>query len=400
MESEPVDLKAHVKRWVVRRPGEDALEQAVGQIAERPLDRSRPLWEAWVVEGLSEGRIALVTKVHHAVLDGVSGAAMLLHLFDGPTAGADVGPPSETVPSPLDWVLNAGARGPERARKLAHAATVVGASLVRVARRRLEQGGDAGGITAPQTSLNRAISKGRSVAYARTSLEQVATIRAAFGGTVNDVVLAAVTAALRDYLIEGDELPDRSLVAAMPISTRDAADAPGGNRISAVTASLPVHIDEPLHRYWEVCRAANDAKRFHRVLGGDTLECAAECVSGSVLGAALRLYSGLGLADLHAPVHNVVISNVPGPPMKLSMGGAPVEAVNPHGPLMDGAGLNVTVMSYAGSIDVGVLACRATVPQVRFLAAAIAGAIEDLAKLAERELATREQEIELLQAVG
>jgi WS/DGAT/MGAT family acyltransferase len=408
VEDPDLDARDHVIRLAIPKPVRpDELEAAVARIARRPLDRSKPLWEAWVIEGLEDGRIALVTKVHHAVLDGVSGAALLLHLFDPVAEGSestvalrDGSPPAPALPSRLARVARAAERTPERARRLAEASRCVGRGLARIARDRLADAispREGSGLAAPRTSINGAISDERTVAYARTRLEPVARIREAFGGTVNDVVLAACTSALREQLLERGELPEAPLVAAIPVSTRRPCDAPGGNRISAMLADLPVHVEEPLHRYFEVCRAARQAKRSHRRLGHETLDAAAELCAGPLLGAALQLYSRLGVASLHPPIHNVVISNVPGPPVRLSLAGAAVEAVHPHGPVMDGTGLNITVMSYAGSLDVGILACRRAVPRAQPLADRVAAAVDELARLAEVELGIDQP---LLRAVG
>ncbi len=403
------DLRDHVMQVVVPSPGtREHLERVVARIAERPLDRSRPLWELWVVEGLEDDRMAIVTKAHHAALDGVSGAALLLHLFDRPEAIEPL--PSaqawqgEREPTPAELLSRAAGRLRERGAHLGDAARCAGGSLARILRSRIEAAApvrDAAlPFTAPTTSWNRPLSTRRSVAYTRTPLDQVATIRAAFGGTINDVVLAACTAALRDYLIEHDELPDGPLVASIPISTRSFDDGPGGNHISAMLAALPVHIDEPMHRYWEVCRSARDAKRFHGLLGDRAIAAFAELSPGPLVGSALRLYSRWKLASLHRPLHNLVISNVPGPGVRLALAGAPVEALHPHGPLMEGAGLNITVMSYAGSLDIGVLACRESLPQIGLLANGIATAIEALAKQADEDLSEHAAKSVRLRAVG
>jgi diacylglycerol O-acyltransferase len=391
------DVLDHVMRTVAQAPGGSAeLERSVARIAERPLERTRPLWELWVVEGLSDGRVALVTKVHHALLDGVSGAALLLHLFDRPfEPGVELEADpwqGEAEPSPLEMISRAAGRLVSRTTRAASAAREAGGSIARLVGAGLSAGApvrDAAlPFTAPATSFNRALSSRRSIAYARTPLDRIATIREAFGGTLNDVVLTACTTALREYLIARDELPDAPLVASIPISTRELDDEPGGNRVSAMLTELPVHIDETMHRYGEVCRSAQSAKHFHSLLGNHTVEALAEITPGALVGGALRLYSRWRLASLHRPLHNLIISNVPGPPIPLSFEGAPVEALHPHGPLMEGAGLNITVMSYAGSLDVGVLACRESVPEVGLLATAVARAVDDLAELAEHELAT------------
>lgn len=407
IEDGEIDVEAHVLR--VRATGRpDELPQLAARIAELPLDRSKPLWEVWVIEGLADGRMAIVTKVHHAAIDGVSAAAMLLHLFDRELeAGVDPAPAAaetEGVPSPQDLLERAVRRAPERSGDWIRALAGASAGLGRLARARIEDAAPvrdaAKPLAAPPTSFNRAISHERSIAYASVRLEVFKTIREAFGGTINDVVLAACTAALREYLLERDELPETPLVATIPISTRGFEHAAGGNRISVLFAELPVHLDEPVHRLWEVCRGSRNAKRFHRLLGNETVAALAELCPGPVVGASLRLYSRLGLASLHRPIHNLVISNVPGPPMRLSLDGAPVLAVHPHGPLMEGAGLNITVISYAGSLDIGILACRRSVQHVDVLARSIASAIRTLCDEAAKELAARRAEVVPLRATG
>ena len=165
-------------------------------------------------------------------------------------------------------------------------------------------------------------------------------------------------------------------------------------------AELPVHIDEPLHRYAEVCRSARNGKRFHHLLGDDTVAALASLSPTRLVGSAFRLYSRLGLASLHRPFHNLVISNVPGPPVELTLHGAPLQSVHPHGPLMEGAGVNITLISYAGSLDIGVLACRDSVPHVESLALGIAAGIEGLYKQAAREPAPSRDKIVPLRAAG
>lgn len=391
IEDPDFDAADHVRHTLAPQPGGPAaLHGVVARIAARPLDRSRPLWELWVVEGLQGDRFALVIKAHHAALDGVSGAALLLHLFDRPETVAPEPWAGERPPTPGELLTGAATRLGARGLELATAARAAGSGFARVLRSRVSDAAPvrdaAVPFAAPATSFNRAISARRAVAYARTPLDPVATIREAFGGTINDVVLAACTSALRDYLIERNELPTRPLVAAVPVSTRDTRHEPGGNHISAMLVELPVQVDDALYRYWQGCRAARNAKRLHGHLGNDTLGALAELAPGPLVGRALRLYSQLGLAAYHRPFHNLVISNVPGPPVPLALGGARVEALHPHGPVMEGAGLNITVMSYAGSLDVGILACRDAVPEVDELARGVAGAVESLRKRAEAEL--------------
>jgi WS/DGAT/MGAT family acyltransferase len=240
---------------------------------------------------------------------------------------------------------------------------------------------------APESPFNGPLSTRRTIAYARTPLDSVQRVRGAFGGTINDVVLAACTRALQGELIERGALPDEPLVAAVPVSTRQ-ADEPAdcGNRISAFLTQLPVQLEDPLHQLSEVSRAARRAKRFHAAMGNRTLGALAELATPGLTRRAFELYGRWKLAASHRPLFNLVISNVPGPPVPLALCGLPVRGLHPHGPLMEGAGLNITVLSYAGSIDIGVLACAERVPEAHRLADRVAGALEELAKLADASL--------------
>ncbi len=389
-------LERHVRRVRAPAPGtRTELAELVARAAATRLDRSRPLWELWVVEGLEDDRIALLIRAHHAALDGVSGAAMLLHLFDrgeaAPTS-ADRDTDSwhpDPEPSTAALVARALRRTPERWSERARAAWAGGRSLAGLFRSELGpeplSRRTALPFAAAATRFNGSLSGRRGVAYARAALADVRSIRVAFGGTTNDVVMAACTASLRALLIERGEMPEAPLVAAVPISTRDASCEPGGNHLSAMLVELPVHLPDPVHQLAEVSRSASAAKRLQGVLGARTLQTLLEAGPAPLLAGALQLYARWKLAALHRPLYNVLLSNVPGPPVPLSLLGAQVEALYPHGPLIEGAGLNLTVMSYAGSIDVGVLACERAVPDPDALASGVAAGIEALAKIARRE---------------
>jgi diacylglycerol O-acyltransferase len=387
-------LKDHLLRVIAAPPGtRRELAEVVGRAAATRLDRSRPLWEMWIVEGLESNRIALIIKVHHAALDGVSGASMLLHLFDCV---------SDDAPIPLQLPAAASAeetsqvrllertlrRLPERSQSWLDGVRNTGQSIARIARQRLEQEDDefstSWPLGAPQTRFNGAVSNRRSVAYARAAKKDVRAIRAALLGTLNDVVMAACTTSLRSYLGVRSELPDEPLVASVPVSTRQITDAPGGNRISAMLVALPVHLDDPLKRFSWLRQASNLSKGAHARLGPDTIGSLAEFPPPAFTWAAAQLYTRWQLAARHRPIQNLMISNVPGPPVELSMCGARVESIHPHGPLLEGAGLNITVLSYDSHIDVGVLACGKAEPEVDELADGVAVGIEELTKLVQR----------------
>ncbi len=396
IEAQGLDLRAHVTRARVPDPeAEGALEEVVAGLARQRLDRSRPLWQITLVEGLSEERSALVVKAHHAALDGVSGAALLLHLFDRPGEESAASAPIDAwapEPEPSAAALLGHALGQlrDRPRVWWQATRRTSRSAAELARARL---GDVAlrevalPFQAPDSPFNGPLSARRSVGYARSSLESARSVRAAVGGTVNDVVLAACTRALRAELIERGARPERPLVAAVPVSTRRPEDpADCGNRISAFLTRLPVQLEDPLHQLSEVARATRGAKQLHGVFGAETLASLAELSAPLLAQRAVRLYTRWGLAASHRPLFNLVISNLCGPPGSLTLLGRPVRALHPHGPLMEGVGLNVTVMSYAGAIDVGVLACRERVPGAQRLAGRVAEALEELARLAEASL--------------
>jgi diacylglycerol O-acyltransferase len=384
------DVRNHVLRVMAPSPGgRRELAQLVARTAAEPLDRREPLWQLWLVEGLEDDRTALILKAHHAVMDGVSGAGLIVQLFDGAeqfaTAGAD--PLLDTRADLPQLARHALERVPERISDQASALREVGSALIRFATNRSDEEEafpEGSSYTAPESPFNASLSPRRSVGYARNSLDAVKRIRESLGGTINDVVLAACTEALRNYLAASDQLPDRALVAGVPVSTRDfERDGLGGNRVSAMRVELPVHIEDPIERYEAVRLNARTAKRLHAVLGARTVESLAELMSPALTRAAIGLYSRLGLAELHPPFVNLAISNVAGPQVALSMCGSPLESIHPHGPLMEGVALNITVTSYAGSLGIGVLGCKRAVPHAEELADGIADAIERLAKDAE-----------------
>jgi WS/DGAT/MGAT family acyltransferase len=391
IEDPDFDVREHVTRLTAPEPGDDAaLARVVGQLARRRLDRARPLWEMVLVDGLAGRRSALVVRAHHAALDGVSGAAMLLHFFDRPDGdepgeAGDAAWSPESEPSAAE-LLGRGIGGlRERPRLWTEVLRRAGRSATDLTRAHWAPDApirDAAlPFQAPSTPWNGALSTRRSIAYARTPLESVQRIRGAFGGTVNDVVLSACTRALQGDLFERGAPPDA------PVSTRgfdDPADC--GNRISAFLTQLPVHLEDPLHQLSEVSRSARRAKRLHAALGPRTLGTLAELASPAIVGRAFDLYSRWKLASSHRPLFNLVVSNVPGPPVALALFGHVVRSLHPHGPLMEGAGLNITVMSYAGSVDIGVLACAERVPEAGRIADGVAGALGEMAKLAEASL--------------
>ena len=253
-----------------------------------------------------------------------------------------------------------------------------------VVRRRRDPATAVGGtpLTAPRTRFNGAITARRSVAFARVPLADVKAIRKAMGVTVNDVVLALCGGTLRRYLSRHEELPAQPLVAVCPISVRDVTPAtkPSSNRVSAMFTSLATDVADPLERLRAIQSVTSGAKEEHNAIGADMLQNWAEFAAPTMFSLAARLYTRMRLAERHRPVHNLVISNVPGPPFPLYLAGAELKAAYPMGPVFEGAGLNITVISYMGSLDFGFNAAANAVPDLWDLASCVEPAFEELSR--------------------
>ena len=383
IEDPQFDLDAHLHRRALPEPGRlDQLEELVGDLAGRPLDRSRPLWDLHVVEGLADGRIALVTRIHHAAIDGVSGAELMAGLFDLTPEIAPVPPPEtpwEPEPVPSEAALLAGAVG-EGARsplRIASALTRSARGLVAragrpTAARRVRP------FSAPRTSFTGAITARRSVAFGRTSLADVKDVGGAAGSTVNDVLLAATASSLRAYLAAREGVPDGPLVAAMPISARGAGEVELGVQVSVMLVPLPVQLEDPVAQLRDITAHTTELKADRAAAGGDSFGDWAELTPPALLSGVARLYSGARLADRHPPIHNLVVSSIPGPPVPLYIAGATLEATYPMGPLIEGSGLNVTVLTNLGNVDVGIIACPDLVPDVADLARGFEAGVAEL----------------------
>jgi diacylglycerol O-acyltransferase / wax synthase len=399
VEDPDLDLDYHIQRHVLPPPGGPReLTELTGAIVGVPLDRSRPLWEVHVVEGLHDGNVALIGKIHHAAVDGVSGAELFVHLFDlTPQGGAD--DVQVVSASPAD---HAAALEPARPERIPSDIELVGHALLSQVRRSIGLPALVGRtvltatrlvnrhrdpatvvgavpLRAPRTPWSAAITPHRSVAFARVRLEDITRVRSAFGVKVNDVVLAVVSGATRRYLAEREALPDEPLVGMCPISVR-AEDEAGrvDNRVSAMFVHLRTDIDDVATRLRAIARTTRGAKDDHNAIGAKFLQSWAEHAAPSTFALAARLYSQLDVADRHRPIYNVVVSNVPGPDFPLYLDGAELVATYPMGPVMEGAGLNVTVLSYMGNVDIGLLAGAELVPDVWDLAHHVDEAMAEL----------------------
>jgi WS/DGAT/MGAT family acyltransferase len=373
-----------------------ALSEVVGDIASRPLDRSRPLWEMWIVEGLEDGRIAAVTKMHHSTIDGASGADLMVHLLDLTPEVAEKPPPEKEFTGeakPSDMRLLGGAlvdqvKNPVRlVRQMAKSAGNAVQTITA-----LRKGSDGPGVApfqAPRMAFSGALTPHRSVAFGKGSLEDLKEIKKAFGGKVNDVVLAIATYALRKYLLARDELPKKPLVASCPISVRAEGDErDSANQVSSMFVPLPVQIEDPAEQLETIIRSTKRSKELAKAIGVESLMDWTEFLSPRLFTMGMRLYSQMKLADYHPPTHNVIVSNVPGPPIPLYVAGARVEAIYPLGPLVPGAGINITVLSNMGNVDFGLIAGREAVPDLWQIADAMSEAVQVLMKAAQDRTAT------------
>ncbi len=387
VEDPSFDIDHHIRRIGAPAPGgRRELGEMAAQIASVPLDRSRPLWEMWVVEGLKQDRIAIVSKVHHCAIDGASGAELMVHLFDLDPADSVAGPPpelpSERVPNDAELVAHALTSRARSALGLGNLLNQTAQSVGRVIKGRRNPDGPVGAVplTAPRVPWNGPTSGRRDVAFARVPLATVKELKTAFGCTVNDVVLALCAGTLRRYLDQHDALPPDPLVAVCPVSVRagDGTDTPGSNKVSALFTSLATQLDDPVERLEAIRTTTRGAKEEHNAIGATMLQDWAEFAGPNVFNLASRLYSSMNLANVHRPVHNLIVSNVPGPPFPLYFAGAEAVAAYPMGPVMEGCGLNVTVFSYIDSVDIGFMVDRELVPDVWDLAQAVEPALDEL----------------------
>lgn len=397
------DIDFHVRHHAVPPPGSpEQLAEAVSRIIARPLDRTRPLWELYVIEGVDNGRlIAQLTKVHHAAIDGAAGAIMLAALLDIDPAARPTGKQVQWEPEEVptdEELLRVTAREylrrPEKfirlsvrtARELA-ASTRSGGMLAladliaqpmpgavgRVMRNRLRanRGTDVDRppalppTQAPRTPWNRPITPHRRFAYTSIPLDHAKEVRRAFGCTFNDVVMALCSGTLRRYLLLHDCLPDESLVAMVPVSVRSGdEDDSFQNRVSALFSDLATNEADPTARLRRVQQAMNAAKEQFAAIPAEALQDFTQFAPPAIAARAMRMYSSLRIADRMNPPFNLVISNVPGPQVPLYSAGARLEHFYPVSTLVDGQGLNMTVQSYNGNLDFGFVADRELVPDL------------------------------------
>src|SRR5690349_12395856 len=386
VEEAEIDLGYHVRELALAGPGNDAqLADQVARIMSRPLDRARPLWELYVVEGHESGLVCVLTKIHHAVIDGLSGAEIMALLLDLTPEGREIEPVEDDLadqsPSSLH-MLGLGLLGMPRyplrmLRALPKAIpnldqTAFGVfpgmgTVSRVAAKLVRDGVDRPELVAPKTKFSGRISPHRRFAFGQIELDAVKAAKNKHGTTVNDVVVSVCAGAVRRWLIEHDDLPESPLVAQVPVSVRTGEQfGTYGNRILLMAAPLFTDEPDPVERLRRTHEALADMKERHKALPAELLQDANHFIPPAVFHRAaqltFRLSTGVG-----RPAWNLVVSNVPGPQFPLYLAGAKLVANYPVSVITDGMGLNITVMSYNGDMDFGIVADRDQMPDLQRL---------------------------------
>jgi diacylglycerol O-acyltransferase / wax synthase len=380
------NLGFHVRHTALPRPGgNEELKRLASRVFSQPLDRDRPLWELWLVEGLADDRFALLSKTHHALVDGISGVDIATVLFDASPEPMPVAPPEhEWVPRPLpsraqllaDAVLErtiapreiargvrAALRGPRAiAGKAATALVGVGAMAW------------AGLRAAPPSRFNVRIGPHRRFTWVRADLAQFKAIKNSLGGTVNDVVLAVVTGALGRYMrMHGEATEGVELRAMVPVSVRaDIERGALGNRVAAMWAPLPVGVLDPAERLHTISESMQQIKGSGQAVGAEVLTALSGFAPPTIMSQAARLQARQRL-------FNLVVTNVPGPQHPLYLLGRELEAVYPMVPLAENTALGIAIMSYNGQLNFGLVADYDAVPDLEVLADELRSAIEELA---------------------
>jgi WS/DGAT/MGAT family acyltransferase len=394
IEDPDFDLDWHVRRIAAPAPGGDReFCELISDIASHQLDRTKPLWECWVVEGLEGGHVGFVSKIHHSVADGVAAAEMLANVFTADPNETAPPPPDkpwrpEAMPSKLTllWgALVALFQGLLTLPRLL-GRTATGVREVSRVRKEHTEAGTAPPtpFSTPNTRFNGSLTPHRWFVATTLSLDDVKEVRKAFGATVNDVVLATCAGALRRYLIDHGELPDKPLVAGVPVGipTGDGERRLSGNSVSNMFTSLRTDIEDPAARLLAIHDVTKAAKEVHQALGAEMLADWSELTPPRPFAWWMRFYSRRKLADRHRPPINVVISNVPGPPVPFYIAGAKLVELYSVGPVLEGIGLNITVWSYIDKLEFSMVACREAMPDLWDLASALHDSLADLKKAA------------------
>jgi diacylglycerol O-acyltransferase / wax synthase len=384
------NLEYHVRNTALPKPGSmDQLHQLAARIFSQRLDRSKPLWETWLVQGLEDNRFALISKTHHSMVDGVAGVDLASVLFDLSPVPSRVEPePWTPHPEPTDAELVAeGVKGVVK-RPFSMVGTALQAvqspgrtlSTLRESTEALGEVVWAGLNPAPDVPLNVPIGPHRRLENVEASLDDFKTVKRAFGGTVNDVVLAVVAGALRRWLrSRGVRTEGMELIALVPMSIRseDEMDA-GGNRIAAMRGPLPVYVDDPVERLRVVREAMAGVKDSKQALGAEVIAGLQDFAPPTLLAQASRL-------NFSTRLFNLIVTNVPGPQFPLYLLGRELQELLPVAFLPQNHAMAIAIMSYNGTVDFGLLADYDAMPDVEYMADSIRKALDELLRAARAE---------------
>ncbi|WP_418129787.1 wax ester/triacylglycerol synthase family O-acyltransferase [Variovorax sp. 375MFSha3.1] len=378
VEDNDIDLDYHVRHITLPKPGTNRqLQQYVARLHSSLIDRSRPMWEFYIIDGLKSGQVALYTKVHHAGIDGQAGVEVGKAIFDLEATGRVVKPP-RSRPRGNNYQLGMAELATAALRntaqqyvklfKMAPAIARAISGLARPDEKAAEKDAAAApkkfNLFAPRTSLNVSITNQRTFAGRTISLAETKYIAKHFGVSLNDVVLATVSGALRHYLADNNELPAKPLVAGVPVSLREAGDDTANNQASMILVSLASDITDPIQRLKAINASSTSSKstmnRFKAVILDDFPTFAAPWLVSGIASMVGRS----GIVNLLPPAANVAISNVAGAPFPMYFAGALVTCYYPVSIASHGTALNVTVQSYNGRMDYGLIACRRAVPDI------------------------------------
>ena len=384
-EDTDLDLEYHVRHSALPHPGRiRELLALVSRLHGTLLDRNRPLWEMHVIEGLADGRVAVYSKVHHSLLDGVSAIRWMVRGLSPDPEHREMPPPwappeqpRPSLPSggPADAALGLARDAVEGGKAVGEASL----TALRTVAQAIQDGATSLPYQAPRSMLNVPITGARRFAAQSWELQRIRAVADAVGGSVNDVVLAMSSGALRRYLLDHDALPEQPLVSAVPVSLRDRDDdaSDGGNAVGVVLCNLGTHLEDPLARFDLIHRSMRDSKARLEGLGPMAVILLSALNFGPVALGPLFRYE-----LLRKPAFNVIISNVPGPQEPLYWNGAQLDGIYPVSIPYDGQALNITVTSYAGSMEFGLIGCRRRVPRLQRLLDHLEDTLTELEKAA------------------
>jgi diacylglycerol O-acyltransferase / wax synthase len=384
------NLHYHVRHSGLPGAGDEAdLLQMVGRVFSQSLDRSKPLWELWLVEGLEGGRFAFVSKTHHALVDGFSGIDLATVLFDVDPEGAELDRPEPWVPHPEPSAATLAARGMEgAARRVSGLAAGAAGAVARpgdtLGRARevaaaLGEVARAGMEAAPKTPLDVSPGAHRRVMFVRARLEDFKTIKNALGGTVNDVVLAVVAGALRDFMhARGRRTDSMELKACVPVSVRPSDQQQSmGNLLTQVMAPLPLFEEDPVARLRHVRDAMGGIKDSRLAMGAEAIAALQDFAPPTILSQASRL-------NFAARFYNLLVTNIPGPQFPLYVLGRRLEAMYPVAFLAGDRSLAIAIISYDGALNFGLIADYDELADLDVVARGIERATEELLAIAQR----------------